>query len=836
MSDRPATRPRVVSYALTGGALCAGFLLLRGSAWQGGVHLHTLMEVLATVLAAIIGAMALVRYYSKRDVLFLFVGAGFLGTAFLDGYHAVLTSEWFAQSFASPHDRLVPWSWIASRLFLSCALFAGWWVCRREARVGGARPISPFAVYCIAGGFTGICFLFFAFVPLPGAIQDGWLFPRPQEFVPALLFLAALIGFWRRGNWRHDPFEHWLMLALIVSFMGEAAFMSSSARLYDGMFDAAHLLKKASYGCVLVGLLIGMFFLFRRAAESAEQVRAQNAELERRVAERTAELRRANARLEEMNRVKSEFLASMSHELRTPLNAIIGFSEIMKDGLAGELTPEQRGFTADIFDAGTHLLSLINDILDLSKVEGGMMQLELEPVHVAPLLGAALTIIKEKAARQRIALELEAEPGLPEIAADARKLKQITCNLLSNAVKFTPDGGNVVLRARCVGRAAVALAPGRPGRLLPLPAGEHARFIEISVRDSGVGIAGADLARLFEPFVQLDSSLARRQSGTGLGLGLIRRLAELHGGTVGVASAPGEGSTFTVWIPCRVPAAPEKGSAPVYARPAPAAEPATIEALSAAPRLALVVEDDDAAAKLLSDHLRAEGFEVMRAATGEEGLVRAEKSRPQLITLDVFLPAMDGWEFLRRLRANPDLACIPVVIVSISRDAEHGLALGAARVLQKPYVQAELAQALKGLVPGDASGARARVLVVDDNPQAIDLLATHLAEQPVELLRAYSGAEALQVVRRTRIHLVILDLLMPGTSGFEVLAELKRSAATAAIPVLVVTAKDLTPDDRERLNGGALAIMRKQRFDGAQFRAEVRRTLARRDGGGEHGG
>jgi signal transduction histidine kinase/CheY-like chemotaxis protein len=573
----------------------------------------------------------------------------------------------------------------------------------------------------------------------------------------------------------------------------------------------------------------------RKRAE--EEIRALNADLERRVAERTAELERANLRLEEMNRLKSEFLASMSHELRTPLNAIIGFSELLKDGLAGELAPQQKEFSADIMNAGTHLLSLINDILDLSKVEAGMLGLDLEPVEIALLLGSAITVVKEKAAKHRIALELEIEPALPAIQADPRKLKQIAYNLVSNAIKFTPDGGRVALRARSTGRDAVTLDPALPGRLLPLAEGGDARFIEISVRDSGIGIGAEDLGRLFEPFVQIDSSLARRQSGTGLGLALVRRLAELHGGTVGVTSKVGAGSIFSVWIPCRAVATP--GARPIEGEPAPMTATAQA-ARSAAPApgaqpLALVIEDDDAAALVITRQLRAEGFQVMRAATAEEGLVRANKARPQLITLDIFLPSMDGWEFLRRLRANPELACIPVVIVSIARDVEHGLALGATRVLQKPFVQAELAQALAGLVLRDPTGQRARVLLVDDNPQAIELLAAHFAALPVEVLRAYSGAEAIKAAQCTQLDLVILDLLMPGMGGFEVMEALRQSPDTAGVPVLVVTAKDLSAEERERLNGRVLSVVQKAQFDGAHFTAEVRRALGR-SGGSSSGG
>jgi signal transduction histidine kinase len=242
----------------------------------------------------------------------------------------------------------------------------------------------------------------------------------------------------------------------------------------------------------------------------------------------------------------------MSHELRTPLNAIIGFSEVLRDGLLGDLTEKQRGFIADIFSSGTHLLSLINDILDLSKVEAGKMMLDLDPVEVPPLFMNSLSIIREKAAARQVRLTMDASGAPSSLLLDARKLKQIVYNLLSNAVKFTGDGGTVSLHARKVERAAVGqLTPGKVGRTFPLVSEEFAEFLEIGVRDSGIGIPEEGLDRLFKPFSQVDSGLARKFEGTGLGLVMVKLLAELHGGTVAVESTAGEGSAFTVWLPVR---------------------------------------------------------------------------------------------------------------------------------------------------------------------------------------------------------------------------------------------------------------------------------------------
>jgi DNA-binding response OmpR family regulator len=531
------------------------------------------------------------------------------------------------------------------------------------------------------------------------------------------------------------------------------------------------------------------------------------------------ELRSLNAELRRANAMKSDFLANMSHELRTPLNSIIGFSELLKDGMLGELEAKQRGFVTDIFDAGTHLLSLINDILDLSKVEAGMLQLEPESVDVAALLQASLLVVREKASAHRIRLDTRLDAALGSMLADERKLKQIVYNLLANAVKFTPDGGTVTLRARRCARAEVTLDRGSPGRLIALAPGADQEFLAIAIEDSGVGIAEQDLAKLFEPFTQVDSSLARRQAGTGLGLSLVRRLAELHGGTVGVQSRLAAGSRFCVWLPWR-------SGAPVASGNTTARSAAEVSMLGVA--LALVIEDDDRMAELIETQLHAEGFEVMRAATAEEGLVRAAKRRPQLITLDIFLPEMDGWEFMRRLRADPKLAATPVVIVTVSDDMARGLALGARRVLQKPFARDELVAALAGLLDARPAGESVRVLVVDDNVKAVELLATLLETEGYQALRAYGGAEAIAMARAAPPDLVILDLMMPEVSGFEVARALRESEGTARVPILVLTAKDLSAEDHARLNGEVSAILDKASFNTSELLAELRRVIARR--------
>jgi CheY-like chemotaxis protein len=520
--------------------------------------------------------------------------------------------------------------------------------------------------------------------------------------------------------------------------------------------------------------------------------------------------------------MKSEFLANMSHELRTPLNAIIGFSEVLRDGLIGEMTAQQRGFIGDIFSSGQHLLSLINDILDLSKIEAGVMILDLEPVALSPLFENSLSVVREKAASHRITLELDAPPSLGSIDADARKVKQIVYNLLSNAVKFTADGGRVTLRVRSVprgdvGRAAAAAA----GRTFALADSGFPEFLEIAVTDTGIGITPEGLQRLFAPFSQIDSGLARKFEGTGLGLAMVKLLAELHGGAVAATSVAGAGSCFTVWLPLRAAG----GTAPV-----PVKAPPLAVAAAGGVRTALVVEDDLKSADLIRVQLEAEGFTVLHAPDAETALAIASAQPLSLITLDIMLPNMDGWEFLARIKQLPELRRIPVVIISIVADRNRGFLLGASAVMQKPISRQELYESLVdlGLFPV-APGRTLKVLIADDDPKAVELIAVRVLALGSTVLRAYDGREAIAAARAERPDLIVLDLMMPGVNGFDVVAALHDDAETARIPIVVVTAKQITDEDRVRLNGSVTTIVEKAEFDRDRFTAEVRRAMAGRN-------
>jgi signal transduction histidine kinase/DNA-binding response OmpR family regulator len=539
-------------------------------------------------------------------------------------------------------------------------------------------------------------------------------------------------------------------------------------------------------------------------------------------------LHQKNIDLKNATLAKSRFLATMSHELRTPLNAIIGFSEVLKDGLFGELSQKQNTYISQIFNSGQHLLALINDILDLSKIEAGKMTLDMDEVALNKLLQACLDDFTDRAAKRDIALRFEAYEGNDCIVADERKLRQIVYNLLSNAVKFTPDGGEVRLSWHPVKRSELRIVASESmaTRQLPLPPSEFEEFIEIRVSDDGIGMSSQDLPNLFQTFVQLDSSLTRQHEGTGLGLNMVSRLAELHGGTVGVASAPGQGTHFVVWLPWRKTKANDLIASPDLA------DSIDTPSLQKPALQVLVIENDQSAAELLRIHLESAGFQVRWATDAASALDLAKQQPPDLITLDLLLPDASGWEVLDQIKTMPLLDAVPVVIVSILADemmeTQKGFALGVAKMLQKPVARKTLLDAIATLGLGDGEASGSTVLVIDDDPQAIELVTAHLQDQNCKVLHAYNGYSALDIARQTRPDLIILDLMLPDISGFDVADTLKRQLNTASVPILVLTAKTITKQERERLSGFVLKIMEKGSFNRQQFIAEVHRALFQR--------
>ena len=467
-------------------------------------------------------------------------------------------------------------------------------------------------------------------------------------------------------------------------------------------------------------------------------------------------LAQTNQELERANRTKDDFLSTMSHELRTPLNAIIGFSEVLRDGLAGPMSPDQLDYTLEILRAGQHLLELINDILDLAKIEAGRMELDASPADIGELCQTVQRMVRERAANKNITLTLQSGAEVAtKLMLDQRKVKQILLNLLSNAIKFTPAGGSIVLRCSKVDSQQILDHRFDPGFRAPPHAIAPGSYLELRVQDSGVGISLENLKRLFAPFEQLDSSLSRHYEGTGLGLSLVKRFAELHGGLVHVASAPGEGSIFTVWLPWQ-----EVVATSLLQRMVCSAKDAQGR------RRVLMVEDDPAAARLMALWFEQLGWDVEHAVTAEEALRQATATPPDVITVDIMLPGMDGWNLLQRLRAKETLAHIPVLVVSVVASEAQGRAYGATAVANKPLSQDDLLAVLRrsGLM-----GAPLRVVMLTGQHPSI-LEVRHALEQEGHAVQVVHNKKDLEAILGSwHPDVVIFDLSFADHLAFDAL-------------------------------------------------------------------
>jgi PAS domain S-box-containing protein len=503
------------------------------------------------------------------------------------------------------------------------------------------------------------------------------------------------------------------------------------------------------------------------------------------------ELQEQNRRVMEASRAKSEFLANMSHELRTPLNGIIGFAELMHDGRVGAVSAQHKEYLGDILSSARHLLQLINDVLDLSKVEAGNVELRPESVDLAQIVGEVRNILRTLAARKHISIHTRIDPDLGRIFIDPGKLKQVLYNYLANALKFTREGGQVRIR---------------------LMAEDEGAF-RLEVEDTGIGIRPEDISRLFVPFQQLDSGTQKRYPGTGLGLALTRRVVESQGGRVGVESTPGRGSIFSAVLPRML------GDAPGVAVPPPSL-PVACPARGPA---VLVIEDDPDERAWLVGVLTGAGYAVETAADGAEAVARCRQRTFDAITLDLLLPDMDSREVLRGIQAEGHNEGVPVIVLTVV--AERGAVAGfnIHDFLVKPVQTEELlASLLRAGLPADGTQT---VLVVDDDPSALKIMEVTLSHLGYRPICKPDGAAGLEAAAAARPAAVVLDLMMPGIDGFEFLDRFHRTPLGRRTPVIVWTVKELSVEDHVRLRAMAQGVVLKSQGSVDFLLRELQRHL-----------
>jgi len=531
---------RIATYFITAIAFTVLYITIRGNDWKGSAELHTIMEVISTLLAIMVASMAMVRYYTKKEIIFLLLGMGFVGTAFLDGYHAIVTSTYFRPFMPSDIIKLIPWSWVASRQFLSIMMVVALYAWYREQKYGSKGRIKEATVYWFSGTFTLACFIFFAFTPLPRAHYPEIIFHRPEEFVPAFFFLIALVGFLKKGEWKVNLFEHWLVMSLLIGFIAQTVFMSFSGELFGLEFDIAHTLKKVSYICVLIGLFIAMFSIFqaeensksilekankslKTALTSLETENSLRIEIEENLRTREKALLRSNQELE-------KFAYIASHDLQEPLRKIQAFGGRLAKNNEENLDDKGKDYLLRMRNAAERMTVLIGDLLSFSRVatHGD----EFSDVNLEEIVDGVLSDLELAIEESNTIINLD---PLPQITADHIQMRQLFQNLIGNAIKYKkPDVAPII-------DVNVDKVLGMNGD------SPNSSFWKIEVKDNGIGFDQQYSDKVFEIFQRLHGR--EEYKGTGIGLAIARRIVERHDGSINATSVENEGATFTVFLP-----------------------------------------------------------------------------------------------------------------------------------------------------------------------------------------------------------------------------------------------------------------------------------------------
>jgi diguanylate cyclase (GGDEF)-like protein/PAS domain S-box-containing protein len=618
--------------------------------------------------------------------------------------------------------------------------------------------------------------------------------------------------FWLKPDERHDVLKILDKEGYISNY--ETQLITKSGQIIDISLTLSYI--RDSSGRVLGTVGISKDITEKKKLERAIEERnielhELNEKLEEKVIERTRDLEKANRELEKSNKLKSQFIATMSHELRTPLNSILGFSELLMDEAFGALTDKQKRYVSNINNSGSHLLQLINNILDIAKIESGKMELHYEAFSARQAISEVETVIKPLVNKKKQKLHITIDDKVSVIKADKVKFKQILYNLLSNAVKFTNDGHDIFLDADLIGGDDRSYFLKNPN----ICTGSES-CLRISVTDTGIGIKKEDHEKIFSEFEQVDSSFSRRYEGIGLGLALTKKLVELHGGEISVESEEGKESKFTVVIPLSDFALSEKTVKP-YEPQAIKEEPVYDVDVCKKRRgespLILVVEDDHSTSELLTLYLAHGGYRVAHAYNGETALSRIKELKPFAVLLDVMLPGKDGWEILQEIKSDPEIKDIPVIISSVVDNRDLGFALGASDYLVKPVDRTTLLKKLEELSFATKKGRMpVNILCIDDNDEVLELLTSILEPAGYNIITANSSKQGIEKAIAYKPDLIILDLMMPEVDGFETAQILKSNPSTMDIPILILTAKDLTVDDKLRLAGKVENFIQKSHF------------------------